>query len=190
MATRRNPVATAAARTRLKRGSAGVARVLVRVVAYSLVAILVLFAVGGAVGRIRLAPAPDRVAGTAYESTDLVVVVPVPVQKLRVGDTIIVRNSKEKALLHIDNVVDSAGPQVHVAGDPPERVRKLSGQAWRVRTAVPYAGFGMGLLAGPIQGALFAAIGFILVVRAEVRRSRDSEPRSGEGGAVADPLGA
>ena len=83
-------MATATARTRLQRGSAGVARVLLRVVAYSLVAILVLFAVGGAVGRIRLAPAPDRVVGTAYESTDLVVVVPVPVQKLRVGDTIIV----------------------------------------------------------------------------------------------------
>jgi hypothetical protein len=48
----------------------------------------------------------------------------------------------------------------------------------------------MGLLAGPIQGIVLSLAGFLLVVRAEVRRSRDSQPRSGEGDPVPDPVGA
>lgn len=174
----------------LKQGGARVARVLFRVVALMLFAILVVFAVGGAVGRIRLAPAPERIIGTPYTSSDLMVVVPVPVQKLRVDDVIIVSNAEEKALLRIDDVVDSAGPQVRVAGDPPARLRKLHGEAWRVRSAVPFAGFGMGMLAGPIQGALLCIAGFVLVVRAEVRRSREAEPRSGGGDPAPEHVGA
>src|SRR6187455_1499058 len=106
---------------------------MVRLVTFAVVAILVLFALGGAVGRVRLTAAPERISGTPYASSDLVVVVPVPVQRLRVNDVIIVRNSREKALLWIDDVVDSTGPEVHVAGDAPERIRKLHGEAWRVR---------------------------------------------------------
>jgi hypothetical protein len=163
-------------RGRAARAGFWLGRATVRLVAYSAFALLVLFAVGGASGRIRLAPAPERVTGTQYSSSDLVVVVPVPVQKLRVGDVIIVRNKDEKALLRVDNVIDSVGPQVHMAGDPPERVRKLSGSAWRVRTTVPFVGLGMGFLAGPIQGILLSVAGFALVVRAEVRRSRETAP--------------
>jgi hypothetical protein len=182
-------VGTVAPPALLKRSGARVARGLFRVATYALFSILVFFAVGGAVGRIRLAPVPERIAGTSYAPSDLVVVVPVPVPSLRVDDVIIVRNSEEKALLRIDNVVDSAGPAVHVAGDPPERIRKLSGEAWRVRAAVPFAGLGMGLLAGPTQGIVLCVAGFVLVVRSEVRRSRDSVPRSGEGDAVPGPAG-
>ena len=173
----------------LKRGGARAARVLFRLVLLALFAILVLLAVGGAVGRIRLAPAPDRVTGTSYVSSDLVVVVPVPVQKLRVDDVIIVSNAEEKALLRIDDVVDSTGPQVHVAGDPPARIRTLHGEAWRVRSALPFAGLGMGLLAGPIQGAVLCIAGFVLVVRAEFRRSRDAEPRAGAGDTAQGSVG-
>lgn len=165
------------------------ARVLFRVAAFALVVTLVFLAIGGAVGRIRLAPAPERIAGTDYASSDLVVVVPVPVRSLRVDDTIIVRNSEEKALLRIDEVVDPAGPEVRVAGDQPARIRKLHGEAWRVRAAVPLAGFGMGLLAGPIQGIALCLLGVVLVVRSEVRRSRDSEPRAREGDSVRGSVG-
>jgi hypothetical protein len=136
-------------------------------------AALVLLAVGDAVGRWKLVPAPPHTAGTGVETSDLVVVVPVPVQKLKVGDVVIVRNKDEHALLRLEQIVDSEGPQVRFAGDPPGRVRRLGGTAWRVSRSVPHVGGVLGLFAGPIQGAIFVLIGIALVARAEWKRGRE-----------------
>ena len=136
-----------------------------------------LLAVGDAVGRWKLVPAPPHTAGTSVETSDLVVVVPVPVQKLKVGDVVIVRNKEEQALLRLDQIVDSEGPQVRFAGDPPGRVRRLGGTAWRVSRSIPYLGGVLGLFAGPIQGAIFVLIGIALVARAEWKRGASPSPR-------------
>jgi hypothetical protein len=133
----------------------------------------VLLAVGDAVGRWKLVPAPAHLTHTQYDSSDLVVVVPVPVQKLEVGDVVIVHNEHEHALLRLDQIVDSEGPQVRFAGDPPGRIRRLGGTAWRVSRSVPYLGGILGLIAGPIQGAGFVLVGIALVARAEWKRSRE-----------------
>ena len=156
---------------------------LARLATFVVMGALVLVAAGDAAGRFRLVPAPERTGGTAYSSTDLVVVVPVPALRLREGDVLIVRNPREHALLRIDKIVDSDGPQVHIAGDPASRVRQLGRTSWRVRFAIPYAGILLGLLAGPVQGALFVVAGLALVVRAEMRRGRDpsTEPRRAAG---------
>ena len=161
------------ARTASARGVAGrIGRWLARVLSMLSVVALVVLAVGGAVGRFKLAPAPSRTVGTPYSSSDLVLVVPVPVQMLRVGDVVIIHNSKEKALLRLEQIVDSQGPQVHFAGDPPGHIRRLGGKAWRVRKAIPIAGAVMRLTAGPIQGILQVVFGLLLVTIAEVRRNR------------------
>src|SRR5262249_5456338 len=132
-----------------------------------------LLAVGDAVGRWKLVPAPPHTAGTSVDTSDLVVVVPVPVQKLKAGDVVIVRNKEEHALLRLEQIVDSEGPQVRFAGDPPGRVRRLGGTAFRVSRTVPFLGGVLGLFAGPIQGALFVLIGIALVARAEWKRGRE-----------------
>jgi hypothetical protein len=134
---------------------------------------LVLLAVGDAVGRWKIVPAPAHVAHTHYAPSDLVVVVPVPVMKLKVGDVVIVHNKDEHALLRLDQILDSDGPQVRFAGDPPGRIRRLGGTAWRVSRSVPFLGGVLGLLAGPIQGAFFVLIGIGLVGWAEWKRSRE-----------------
>jgi hypothetical protein len=149
---------------------------------YASVAVLVLFAVGGAVGRFKVVPAPERTRGTSYSSNDMVFVVPVPVQRLRVGDVIIVHNAQEKALLRLQQIVDSVGPQVHFAGDPSDRVRRLGGTAWRVSKGVPAAGAVMRLFAGPVQAILQVAFGLLLVVWTEVRRSREPVQPAGQPG--------
>jgi hypothetical protein len=166
------------------------ARACGKALAYAAVGVLVLFAVGGAVGRFKVVPAPSQTRGTAYSSSDMVFVVPVPVQRLRVGDVIIVHNSKEKALLRLEQIVDSMGPQVHFAGDPSDRVRRLGGTAWRVTKGVPVAGAAMRLVAGPVQAILQVAFGLFLVVWTEIRRNREHaqpapQPGSDAGAAVA-----
>jgi hypothetical protein len=140
------------------------------------VATLVLLAAGGAAGRWRLVPAPDRTVGTEYSSSDLVFVVPVAAQRLEVGDVVIVRNKDEQALLRLEEILDSEGPQVRFAGDPDGRVRRLGGTAWRVSRSVPYAGSVLVLFAGPIQGALCVLFGLVLVVRSEMKRGDEPEP--------------
>jgi hypothetical protein len=165
--------ATRAARRMAGRVGRQAGRLTARVLVTLATAALVMLAVGDAVGRWKLVPAPAHVAHTKYVSSDLVVVVPVPVQKLKVGDVVIVHNKDESALLRLDQIVDSEGPQVRFAGDPPGRVRRLGGTAWRVSRAVPYAGGVLGLFAGPIQGAVFVLIGIALVARAEWKRSRE-----------------
>jgi hypothetical protein len=147
-----------------------------RVFVWLAVGFLIVLAAGDAAGRWRLVPAPPHTAGTKYSRSDLVVVVPVPVQRLQVGDVVIIRNKHEHALLRLEKIVDSDGPQVRFAADPPGRIRKLDGTAWRVRTAVPFVGGVLGLLAGPIQGGLLVLVGFALIVRAEVRRAREAAP--------------
>ena len=165
--------ATRAARRMAGRVGRRVGRTAARVLMTLATASLVLLAVGDAVGRWKLVPAPADVAHTQYASSDLVVVVPVPVQKLKVGDVVIVHNKDEHALLRLDQIVDSQGPQVRVAGDPPGRIRQLGGTAWRVSRSVPYLGGVLGLFAGPIQGVLFVLVGIALVARAEWKRSRE-----------------
>ena len=165
--------ATAAARGTAGRVGRRVGRTAARVLVTLAATALVLLAVGDAVGRWKLVPAPAHVAHTQYESSDLVVVVPVPVQKLKVGDVVIVHNKKEHALLRLDQIVDSEGPQVRFAGDPRGRIRRLGGTAWRVSRSVPYLGGLLGLFAGPMQAALFVLIGIALVARAEWTRARE-----------------
>ncbi len=150
-----------------------IVRAVAKGVSFLAVGGLVVLAVGGAVGRFKVVPAPSHTQGTPYSSNDLVYVTPVPVQKLRVNDVIIVHNSKEQALLRLEQIVDSMGPQVHFAGDPPERVRRLGGTAWRVSKGVPGAGAVMRLFAGPVQAILQVTIGLLLVVWTEVRKNRD-----------------
>jgi hypothetical protein len=135
---------------------------------------MILLAVIDATGRVRVVAAPEQTIGTAYESSDLLLVVPVAAQRLRVGDVIVVKNENEHALFRLDRILDSAGPEVHFAGDPTTRVRKLGGTTWRVRTAVPMLGIPMRLLAGPLQALVLVGLGFLLIVRAEVKRARES----------------
>jgi len=40
--------------------------------------------------------------------------------------------------------------------------------------AVPELGYPMRLIAGPIQALLLVGVGFLLIVRAEVRRARET----------------
>jgi hypothetical protein len=144
------------------------------------VSTLILLAAGGAAGRWRLVPAPDRTVGTELSSSDLVVVVPVPVQRLEPGDVVIVRNQHEQALLRLERIVDSEGPQVRFDGDPEGRIRRLGGTAWRVSRSVPYAGSVLRLFAGPIQGLLLVLGGLALVVRSEMKRGHEQEPIPGK----------
>jgi hypothetical protein len=148
-------------------------RTVARVLLWTAVAALVIVAAGDAAGRWRLVPSPPRTAETPYSVNDMVVVVPVPVQQLRTGDVVIIRNKHEHALLRLEKIVDSEGPQVRFAGDPPDRVRKLGGTAWRVRASVPYAGRALRLFAGPLQGGLLVLAGLVLIIHAELRRSRE-----------------
>lgn len=143
-----------------------------RVLTYVATTALILLAVGSAVGRVRLAPAPPHRASTPYDKTDLVVVVPVPPQRVKVGDVLYVHSSREHALLRVDRMVDSTTSQVHIVGDPSDKFRHLAGTAWRVSAAVPFAGFFLGLIAGPLPALLLVLVGFMLVVRAEVARKR------------------
>ena len=87
-----------------------VGRPVARVLMMLATAGLVLLSVGDAVGRWKLVPAPPHVSGTSVEASDLVVVVPVPVQKLKIGDVVIVHNKDEHALLRLEQIVDSDGP--------------------------------------------------------------------------------
>jgi hypothetical protein len=144
------------------------------------IGLLVLLAVGDAAGRFRFVPTPDRSNGTAYASSDLLVVVPVPSQRVKVGDVIIASNKHEHALLRIEQVVDSEGPVVRFANDPSNAPRRLGANVWRVSRSVPYLGAGLGLLAGPMQGILFVLVGFGLIIRAEFGRGRDAVPPTGE----------
>jgi hypothetical protein len=54
----------------------GAGRFLARVFSYACTIALILLAVGSAVGRVRLAPAPPHRTATSYTSSDLLVVVP------------------------------------------------------------------------------------------------------------------
>jgi hypothetical protein len=159
-------------------------RLAARVLLFGGVGGFILLAAGGAAGRWRIVPAPERTLGTSHTSDDLVFVVPVPVQRLEPGDVVIVRDRDEKALLRLDRIVDSEGPQVEFAGDPPGRVRRLGGTAWRVSRSVPYAGAVLRLFAGPVQGALFVLFGLALVVRSEMKRETDPAASGQEPAAV------
>jgi hypothetical protein len=148
-------------------------RVLGRILMFVAIAALVVLAAGDAAGRFRIVPAPHRIVGAKYGTSDVIVVVPVPVQRLKVGDVIILNNKQEHALLRLDQIVDSDGPQVRLAGDPKNRIRHLSGTAWRVTAAVPEVGAVLGLIAGPVPGAIFVLGGFGLIAFAEMRRNRE-----------------
>ena len=101
----------------VRRVGAFVGRALGRLAVVVVVGALVLVAAAGAVGRLRLVPAPSRTSGTAYSQSDVIVVVPVPAQRLRVGDVVIVHNKQEHALFRVAQIVDSEGPQVRFAND-------------------------------------------------------------------------
>jgi len=167
----------AARRDLARRAGAVAGRILGRLAVFVVVGGLVLLAAADAVGRLRLVPAPSRTTGTAYVRSDVIIVEPVSVQRLRVGDVVIVHNKQEHALFRVAQIVDSEGPQVRFAEDALGRVRKLGGTAWRVRLAIPILGGVLGLLAGPIQGIVFVVAGFALVVRAEVKRGREGPHR-------------
>jgi hypothetical protein len=144
-----------------------------RVLSYALTAMLIVLAVGSAVGRIRLAPAPVNRMATPYAKSDLVVVVPVPAQRVKAGDVLYVHSAHEHSLLRVDRLVDSTTSQVHIVGDPQDKFRHLAGTAWRVSGSVPFAGLALDLIAGPIPALLFVLFGLALVVRAEMQRGRE-----------------
>jgi hypothetical protein len=154
-------------------------RALSRLFMFAAIAALILLAAGDAAGRFRLVPAPHRIVGSHYSANDLVLVVPVPVERLKVGDIIILSNKQEHALLRLDQIVDSEGPQVRLAGDLKNRIRHLSGTAWRVDGAVPVLGAPLRLIAGPVPGALFALSGLLLIALAEYRRNREYQIQVG-----------
>jgi hypothetical protein len=138
-------------------------------------ALIVLLAVGTAVGRFRFVPTPAQPSGTAYASSDALVVVPVAALRIEPGDAIVAQDRRTRSLLRVEQVVDRDGPTVRIANDPPGATRRLTGRVWRVTASVPGLGSGLGRLGGPIPGVLLMVAGFGLIVRAErvrVVRSR------------------
>src|SRR5262249_39781200 len=92
------PVAARSVRQTANRAGRRVGRFFSRALAFAAIAVLVLLAVGDAAGRFRFVPTPEHTGGTAYSSSDLLVVAPVPSQRLKVGDVIIASNKNEHAL--------------------------------------------------------------------------------------------
>jgi hypothetical protein len=143
-----------------------------RVLTTVVMLLVVLIAVGDAVGRWRVVPAPSALAHTHYDDGDLVVAVPVSARRIEPGDVVVVRNKHEHGLFRVDSIVDSFGARVRFAGDPPNRTRRLHSTMWRVSGRVPRLGQLFALLVGPIQSALLILCGFALVYLSERRRSR------------------
>ena len=147
-----------------------VGRSALRVLTTVVMLLVVLVAVGDAVGRWRVVPAPSSVAG--YARSDLVMAVPVPARRIQPGDVVIVKNKHERGLFRVADVVDSFSAQVRFAGDPADRTRTLHSTMWRVTGRAPRLGQPFALLAGPVQSALLVLSGFALVYFSERRRSR------------------
>ena len=148
-----------------------VARSALRVLTTVLMLLVVLVAVGDAVGRWRVVPAPSASAHTGYAKGDVVVAVPVPARRIEVGDIVVVKNKHEHGLFRVEKVVDSSAAQVRFVGDPPKETRRLHATMWRVTGHVPWVGHLFALLVGPIQSALLVVAGFVLVFYSERRSS-------------------
>jgi hypothetical protein len=151
-------------------GSA-VGRSVLRVLTTVLMLLVVVVAVGDAVGRWRVVPAPSVLAHTGYAKGDLVVAAPMPARRIEAGDVVVVKNKTEHGLFRVEEVVDSFSSQVRFAGDPPDRTRTLHATMWRVNGRVPWLGQPFALLAGPVQSAVLVLAGFALVYFSERRRS-------------------
>jgi hypothetical protein len=134
---------------------------------------LLLAGAGTLVGRFRLwavaQVAPDaRIARSA-----LVVLVPVPVQKLAVGDRIVVRRHGERSatLYEVDAVPSKVDPVIEVlAPDRTPVAVRISGSAWRVSRTVPAIGGVLHHLPGSILGWLLIGSGAGLFLADRVRR--------------------